>query len=293
MKTTLLVPVMAVAALAMLTAGCDDKVKKLEADNRRASAEIDRLNGENANLQRQVGTLNAQVTQLNTALGENAGTFNSLKSENDKLRAANGQLLAKIRDLGQITVNIGETLPPEMNEALRALAAAHPGLIEFLPKYGMVKFKSDLTFELGKDDLSPKAAEALKAFAGIVNSSAARKFNVYVAGHTDDVPVTNPANVKKYGENWGLSAFRARSVVRALATDGVAQDRMAIIGFSKYHPIQPNKAGNKGNVANRRVEIWIVSPDRLLTAPSDAAPPTDKEPEAPAAPAAPAESSGS
>jgi hypothetical protein len=75
-----------------------------------------------------------------------------------------------------------------------------------------------------------------------------------------------------------LSAFRARSVIKVLFEAGVAQNRMAIVGFSKYHPVQANKPKG-GNPANRRVEIWIVSPERLLTAPSEVAPPTDKEPE--------------
>jgi len=157
-------------------------------------------------------------------------------------------------------------LPAPVNAALKALAESNPDLMEFLPKYGMLKLKADLTFAKGSADVQGAAAGALKKLAAIVNTEAAAAFHVYVAGHTDDIPLKNRLTIQKHGTNWGLSAHRALAVVKELFAAGVEQKRMGAVGFSKYHPIAENKPGHKGNPANRRVEIWIVPPNRLLTA---------------------------
>jgi predicted nuclease with TOPRIM domain len=153
MKTYLLVPMIAVTSVAVLSGGCVSKKEydELYALHTRANAEKDRLNGENANLRVQVNTLQTEVKDLRDAMGGNAQTYVKMQELNRTLTAELADLKARFKKLSEIgtTVNIGDVLPAEMSEALRALAAAHPDLIEYLPKYGMVKFKSDLTFELG------------------------------------------------------------------------------------------------------------------------------------------------
>ncbi len=44
-------------------------------------------------------------------------------------------------------------------------------------------------------------------------------------------------------------------------------DAVGVLGFGEFHPAAPNAAGNKGNAANRRVELWILPGARLLTRP--------------------------
>jgi len=166
----------------------------------------------------------------------------------------------------------GPLLPPTLDKALRDFAAAHPELLTYLPKYGMIKLNADLTFEKGSDDLSTlsaQAKEALKKFVEIINSDAAAKFNVYIAGHTDDIPIAKPETKRRHPTNWYLSVHRAVSVLKELGRDGLTDSRMGAMGFGEYHPVAPNAPGNKGNVANRRVEIWIVSPERFLTVTGD------------------------
>ncbi|NQU76594.1 MAG: OmpA family protein, partial [Planctomycetes bacterium] len=81
---------------------------------------------------------------------------------------------------------------------------------------------------------------------------------------TDDIPIST-ATARRHPTNWYLSVHRAVSVVGALSTAGVPAKRMGAMGFGEFHPIAPNAPGHKGNPQNRRVEIWIVSPERLLT----------------------------
>lgn len=227
----------------------------------------------------QVGLLEEERAELETTLELRVSDVNTKKLEIANLTTANDDLkisLAKLKgkyDKAQDELDVlrnFKALPPAVDKALRKLAAANPDLIEYESKYGMLKIKSDLTFPSGSVKIKPVAAAALRQLATIVNSPEAKKFHIYVAGHTDDQPLVR---VKaKYGTNWGLSAYRAIAVIQELYNEGagVEQPRMAAIAFSKYHPIAPNKPDAKGNPTNRRVELWIVPPDRLLTTSSGA-----------------------
>ena len=192
--------------------------------------------------------------------------FNQLKTLYDKLASKPPP------KAGAISI-----LPRPLDVALTALGEANPELMEYLPKYGMVKLKADLTFDKGSATAKASAVDVLKKLAEIVNRDEAKIFHVYVAGHTDDIPLKKKATIDAHGTNWGLSLHRAGAVVKVLAVAGVGQKRMGAMGFSKYYPVAPNAPGNKGNPLNRRVEIWIVPPDRFLTADGAAAP--EPEPE--------------
>jgi chemotaxis protein MotB len=159
----------------------------------------------------------------------------------------------------------GSQLPVAVDTALEELALEHPDMIEYVPSVGMVKFKSDLTFPKGSDELNAGASEALKDVAAILASTDADSYNIYVAGHTDDVPVTNPNTMRRHPNNWYLSVHRAVVVQEALESAGVDADRLAIIGFGEYQPAEPNGANHTGNAANRRVELWIVAPGQFLS----------------------------
>jgi chemotaxis protein MotB len=290
MRTYLLVPTIVLASVAFLAVGCvnPEEFKELQRLNREGTVENGRLTNENTDLRRQVTNMTTELGQYRGVTGDNQANFRKLEERNGQLTSELAALHRKFDELKNTGMVVVEgSLPAEMSSALKSLADGNGDLIEFLPKYGMIKFKADLTFELGSDAVQAKAADALAKLASIVNSPAAQKFNIYIAGHTDDVGLKKPETIKKFGDNWGLSAFRARSVAKSLFAAGVAQSRLAIVGFSKYHPVQASS--KNGNPANRRVEIWIVTPDRLLTVPSDVPAPTDE----PKGKAAESEMSGS
>ena len=58
---------------------------------------------------------------------------------------------------------------------------------------------------------------------------------------------------------------QVEAVEEALEEAGVSPERLAVVGFSEYHPTVANAPTQKGNQANRRVEIWIVPPRQFLT----------------------------
>jgi chemotaxis protein MotB len=237
--------------------------RKAHDEMNKAMAEANRLREENNGLRAQLASgaggdaARAQmIASLEAQVANYKDKFEALKKMYDELAA---------RPAGTGDINV---LPKALIDALGVLAKdpRFKDIVDWYPDKGMLKFKSDMTFAPGSADVNPAAVEALKKVAEILNIAEAKPFNVYVAGHTDDIPITNPATIEKHGSNWGLSAHRALSVVEVLAKANVDQERMAGVGFSKYHPVAPNAPGNKGNEKNRRVELWIVPADKFLTA---------------------------
>jgi chemotaxis protein MotB len=171
-------------------------------------------------------------------------------AERDKLKGLLEEALENLNSIPQIR------LPAEIDQALKTLAAGNPQLMSYDPLQGMVRLHSDLTFALGSTRVSSGATQTMATLAGVLNSIEAQPYEVRVAGHTDNVPVKNPANKQKFGDNWGLSAFRAIAVKSVLEKAGVSPQRLSVAGYGKYRPIAPN--GLKGAEANRRVEIYLV-----------------------------------
>ena len=257
-----------------------------------SQAEADRYRTVNRQLEAQIQDLKARLDEKNamiSALQASGDQSNDLAkqleeayAQRDRYRTALEQAEAALRDMQ------GGPLPIELDDALAKMAADNPQLMTYDPELGMIQLKSDLTFGLGSTRISPAAANSLKSLGKVLNSRLALSYEVRIVGHTDNVPVKNPANVKAYGDNWGLSAFRARAVLKALNASGVAPQRMFIAGYGQYHPITPN--GPKGAAGNRRVEIYLQPAQNVSTASIPAsvsekpqpAPPTPAKPTAPA-----------
>jgi len=262
----------------MLTGGCVAQTKYDDAlaANRRAQMEIEQLNEALRKLRAENKDLLSQLEAARAGLAKLQADYDALKAQYDKLKSDYDALLAKFGGLSNVApMPLPEpaiALPKDLDEELRKLAEENPGLFTYYPKYGMVKLNADLTFAPGSDDVNPNAKTALHKFAKIMDSATASKFNIYVAGHTDDIRIAKPDTLKRHPNNWYLSVHRSVSVVKELSTAGLAQARMGAMGFGEFHPVAPNAAGNKGNVANRRVEIWVVSPNRFLTVAGDPGP---------------------
>ena len=59
-----------------------------------------------------------------------------------------------------------------------------------------------------------------------------------------------------YPTNWELSAARAASIVRMMAMDGVAPERLAAVGYGEFQPVASNDSA-EGRAKNRRVVLLI------------------------------------
>lgn len=76
---------------------------------------------------------------------------------------------------------------------------------------------------------------------------------IRVEGFTDNQPI----NTARYPTNWELSAARAASVVRMLASHGVDPARLAAVGYGEYRPVADNSSA-RGRARNRRVVLAIA-----------------------------------
>jgi len=114
-----------------------------------------------------------------------------------------------------------------------------------------VEIKTDILFPSASAQLEPSAVGVIEklgeALAPYPNS-------IRVEGHTDNRPIKTVAFIS----NWELSAARAGSVVRVLASKGVAPNRLAVIGYGENRPTHPNDTLD-GRNANRRVVVVILS----------------------------------
>lgn len=212
-------------------------------------------------LENELGLCNGQLQQKLQELEAIAGkTGVDMDAKNAMIAALEADIAKKKALIEQMQAQLmksGTPLPPEMNMLLQDFAATSD-MIDFDASSGMLKFKSDLLFDVGSDDVKADAAESLKVLAGIMNSDDAKQFDLVVVGHTDDVPIKKAETLRNHPTNWHLSVHRAISVEQLLTTNGIAPERLAVKGYGEYRPVEPNMPGKKGNPANRRVEVFII-----------------------------------
>jgi chemotaxis protein MotB len=141
-------------------------------------------------------------------------------------------------------------LPEAVNNALTDFANQNPDLVDFDSARGVVKFKSDVTFNTGSAELRPEVRQAIARFAQILNSPAAASYELQVAGHTDSQRVSNKATMAAgHKDNWYLSSHRAISVGQALQGQQVDAKRIAVVGYADQHPVASN-ASEQGRAQN-------------------------------------------
>lgn len=251
-----------VATLSSVGCVAQSNVDRLRQDNDALRASNEQLRSELAQSRSLIDTLrNAPVRQDPELLAE----LERVRQSREDQRRSFEQTLAELR---QRILELSErgsdaVLPRELDEALARLAAAHPDLMTYDARRGMVRFASDLTFALGSIEVRPAAVQSLRQLAQILRGASAADFELRIVGHTDDVPVTNPANRQRFEDNWGLSSFRAISVMRELVRAGVEPTKIAVVGHGEHRPLVPNVRPapgqrNTGTEANRRVEIYLV-----------------------------------
>lgn len=101
-----------------------------------------------------------------------------------------------------------------------------------------------INFETGSATIQPDSLPQLEQVAKLLQADPTLKLEV--GGHTDNVG-TPESNQK-------LSDARAKSVVAAIAKQGVAADRMTAKGYGQTAPVADNRTED-GRAKNRRVEL--------------------------------------
>jgi len=121
-----------------------------------------------------------------------------------------------------IAINLGEAIERDGKAAL----------------YGIL-------FDVGKSDIKPESAEALKQITDYLNTNPT--VNIIVVGHTD--------NTGTYAANITLSKARADSIKNYLInTSKITTSRLMAEGVGPLCPVSTNNTED-GRKLNRRVEI--------------------------------------
>jgi chemotaxis protein MotB len=253
-----MVAMVCVAAFLASLAGCVsmDQYKKVELAWKESQ---DRLAGADNDLQKardQIAIMTKQIDELRGLLDTSGNGVKALRDERDLLQARLNELQKKYDDL--LKLSSTPVLPVAINTALRELAAQYPDYLEFDERLGMVRMKSDLTFDAGSTDVKPAAKQVLGLLAQILNKSEIERHEIEVIGHTDDIPIRAGGPLSQRNpDNWTLSTNRAWSVLTVLRDGGVKADRGMACGWGDQRPVAANAPGQAGNVRNRRVEIFI------------------------------------
>ena len=113
-----------------------------------------------------------------------------------------------------------------------------------------------LAFRSGSARLTAEASLSIKQLARQLSQGWYAQRQIVVLGHTDNEPMRNRLNRDKFGDNWGLSAMRAASVVRVFIEAGVNPDRIQG-AFAGEHRPRTSNADKDGRRQNRRVEVYL------------------------------------
>jgi len=253
-RLTLVSVVLLTLILALSGCTSQEKYDDLKLRNRNQQQRIDELESELNVTKLKLAQVEKQLAE---ALGNTSADTEALQQKIQALQEDIDKKTELIATLQSQLVH-GLPLPAELTNELQKFAAENEGMVEFDPETGVVKFKSDLLFELGSDIVTADATDMLNKLCTIINSKAAESFDVVVAGHTDDMPIKRSETISQHPTNWHLSAHRAISVEKILETAGVSSKRMSIRGFGEFRPLEENAPNKKGNAKNRRVEIYLV-----------------------------------
>ena len=109
--------------------------------------------------------------------------------------------------------------------------------------------ETSVKFGFNKDNLTPKAKEALDQLAGQITNT--KGYIIALEGGTDSVGSAD--------YNYDLSQRRANAVIQYLASKfNVPAHKIYVIGLGKDKPVETNKT-SAGRADNRRVDVRLMT----------------------------------
>jgi chemotaxis protein MotB len=248
------------AALSFALTGCvtsTDKYTAVKLENEQLRTQLGEAQSQARSAQAQADTLKNQINAMMAGGDGKDALLQNNAAQIANLSAQLAEINGKYQEaLGRVATG-GIALPQPLTNALTSFAQSNPDIVDFDAARGIVKFKTDFTFATGSDTITEKAKAAISRFATILNSDAAKSYELMVAGHTDNTPVVNPQTKIKHPDNWYLSSHRAISVGDELIKHAVSPQRVAVVGYADQRPIASNTT-TEGKAQNRRVEVLIL-----------------------------------
>ncbi|PID43282.1 MAG: flagellar motor protein MotD [Gammaproteobacteria bacterium] len=112
-----------------------------------------------------------------------------------------------------------------------------------------ISLKEKILFTSGGTEPVYESFPVMEKIANVLKNT---EYAILVEGFTDNIPI----RTRSFPSNWELSAARASAIVRLLVSEGVAQTRMAAVGYGSTQPVASNETA-EGRQQNRRVVILV------------------------------------
>jgi OOP family OmpA-OmpF porin len=198
------------------------------------------------------------VKQQTTPLINKTNELDDLTAKNSKdikdvdTRAQAGiqAVNAKTADVEQKAQAAGQSASSaqQMADAANNRVGVLTNTVANLDNYRPVA-ETSVKFGFNKDNLTPKAKEALDQLAGSISST--KGYIIALEGSTDSV------GSSEY--NYDLSQRRANAVIQYLASKyNVPAHKIYVIGLGKDKPVESNKT-SQGRADNRRVDVRLMT----------------------------------
>lgn len=221
------------------TSDDDETAKTLKKNlNDKISAVVDASKGI---LKEKIGQLNLELMDMNSRLrGKNLELRESLQ-ELEEYKEELNRHKQYISELEDLRVDLEKTV----------------GDLETKIEEGRLKvnFKGDILFASGSHQLKKEGIQLLESIYPVLEKGS-DKYDILIAGHTDNVPIKKEFR-HKYASNWELSTYRAIEVVKYLTQEGLDPRNMTAAGYGEYKPQTLNDS-NEGRARNRRVELFLI-----------------------------------
>jgi chemotaxis protein MotB len=234
------------------------KQKADEAERVRTQADLDLALKQIADLKQQLQKMGVNLDTINQQLEQTGSTNKELTKNVEELQRALKEYQERAAQLERIKQRF-----ELLRDKLKKLTEL--GLkVEIRRNRMVIRLPGDVLFASGDDKLSKEGDKVLEAVAEVIRNDkqlSGRYFQV--AGHTDNKPLKGG----RFGDNWGLSAMRARQVLLYLVAPvdakegggGLAAERLHAAGYGDTDPVAKNDADD-GRKQNRRVEL-VLMPD--------------------------------
>jgi chemotaxis protein MotB len=182
-----------------------------------------------------------------TATNDNAHTPSMVPVEDTSNSDMNSQsnTTAKTQtsdELTQISDLVNEKFSQLINDQMIKISSNELWL--------QIELNDSILFSSGGVETSVQAQSIFTEIANILKNY---KNPIQIEGFTDNVPIRN----SRYPTNWELSSARATEIVKFLASNGIAPERLAAVGYGEFQPLASNDT-EAGRAQNRRVAVMIA-----------------------------------
>ncbi len=240
------------------------KYADLSRENVSLKTQVEKLNGNIADLTREKENLAADNRKLDNILKTKADEISKnimelrqkssdLENENTRLKAETANLQkAKVEEVQKTSKTYEEMLENMKNE----ISQGQVTISELKGKL-TVNMADAILFDSGKAEVKPAGMAVLQKVIGILKTIKDKA--IRIEGHTDNVQISG-VMASKYPTNWELSAARAISVTRYLQQQGIDPAMLSAVAYGEYRLVAGNDT-EEGRAKNRRIEIILVPRD--------------------------------